>query len=64
MEKLDDKICKLLIKYGPDSHIDGHEEITKFCKNFAINFAMYYNTEWPTTKKYWNILFNDYMKQL
>jgi hypothetical protein len=29
-QEIDDKVCDLLIKYGPDGHVDGHERITQF----------------------------------
>jgi len=29
-EQIDDIICEIMINWGPDSHIDGHENITDF----------------------------------
>lgn len=29
-ERIDDAVCSLLHHYGPDGHIDGHEEITAY----------------------------------
>ena len=28
--ELDNAICDLMVKYGPDRHVDGHQVITRF----------------------------------
>lgn len=29
-EQIDDAICNIMMVYGPDEHVDGHEELTAF----------------------------------
>lgn len=29
-KQIDDEVCSLLYRFGPDRHIDGHEEITAY----------------------------------
>jgi hypothetical protein len=32
-ETIDDAVCDLMRRFGPDGHVDGHEEITRYIES-------------------------------
>jgi hypothetical protein len=36
-EAIDDMVCELMMEYGPDGHVDGHERITDFIETLLAD---------------------------
>lgn len=38
---VDDAVCEILLRHGPDGHLDGHEKITEFILNLLVEQNVY-----------------------